>query len=454
MQSCNEKLQVNTVFDQFWSVTVELLWGLPLVLFILCVGLYLAFLSGMRPLIGFGHAFAILGGRYDRTDAPGEVPHFQALCVALSGTIGMGNIAGVAIAISMGGPGAIFWMWIAGLLGMIIKFFTCTLSCLYRHKDIDGIEQGGPMYFIELGLGKRFKPLAMLFAVAGLIGCVPMFQVNQLASLMESELAIERLTTGLVAMAFIGVIIIGGIKRIGMVAARIVPLMFLLYVISSLLIIILNINDVPKLLAGIFSSAFGLEAGIGGATGMAFKEVMVTGIKRAIFSNEAGVGTEALAHGAAQTREPVREGLVAMLGPFFDTHIVCTCTALVILISGINTDGSGVLIAAEAFQHALPGGNLMVYLVFLLFALSTVLTYSYYSLKCARYLFGKRLGNQFVYFYLCIIPLCAIWTQATIINIIDSMFAMMIFPTLLTTLLLAKKVKLEMQKYFSHSEQQ
>ena len=437
------------MFEQFWVASVDLLWGLPLVIFILCAGLYFAVVSKLRPLTGFLHAFSILGGRYDRADAPGEVSHFQALCVALSGTIGMGNIAGVAIAISMGGPGAIFWMWVAGLVGMIIKFFTCTLACLYREVDEDGIEQGGPMYFIEAGLGSRFKPLAVIFAVAGLIGCVPMFQINQLASLMQNELSISRLTTGLVAMLFIAVIILGGIKRVGLAASRIVPFMFVTYVCSSLVIISLNIEAIPAILANIFTSAFGIEAGIGGATGLAFKEVMVTGIKRAIFSNEAGVGTEALAHGAARTREPVREGLVAMLGPFFDTHIVCTGTALVILSSGIGTSGSGVLITAGAFNHALPGiGDLIVYMVFFLFALSTMLTYSYYSLKCARYLFGKRLGNHFVYVYLSIIPLCAIWTQATIINIIDSMFAMMIFPTLLTTLLLSKQVLREMQKYF------
>ena len=436
------------MFEQFWASSVDLLWGLPLVLFILGTGLHFSIVSRLRPLSGFLHAFSILGGRYDRADAPGEVSHFQALCVALSGTIGMGNIAGVAIAISMGGAGAIFWMWVAGLVGMIVKFFTCTLSCLYRKIDEDGIEQGGPMYFIEAGLGKPFKPLAVIFAIAGLVGCVPMFQINQLASLLENELSIDRLTTGLLAMLFIAVIILGGIKRVGSTAARIVPFMFLTYVISSLLIITLNAENVPAIVLDIFTSAFGFEAGVGGATGYAFKEVLVTGIKRAIFSNEAGVGTEALAHGAARTREPVREGLVAMLGPFFDTHIVCTCTALVILSSGIQTGGSGILITAGAFDQTLPGGSLIVYLVFLLFALSTMLTYSYYSLKCARYLFGKRMGSQYVYIYLSIIPLCAIWTQSTIINIIDSMFAIMIFPTLLTTLLLSKQVVKEMQRYF------
>lgn len=437
-------------FEQFWSSIVNLLWGLPLVVFILATGIYFSSISRLLPLRGFFHAFAILSGKYDRKDAPGEISHFQALTVALSGTIGMGNIAGVAIAISMGGAGAIFWMWVAGLFGMIIKFFTCTLACLYRKEDKDGVEQGGPMYFIEVGLGEKYKPLAKLFAMAGLIGCIPMFQVNQLAGLLKGELSIAPIYTGIGALIFIGIIIIGGIRRVGTATAGIVPFMFLAYVISSLIIIIINHEAVPSILIDIFYSAFGKEAVIGGATGLAFKEVLITGIKRAIFSNEAGVGTEVMAHGAAKTKEPVREGLVAMLGPFFDTHIVCTCTALVILSTGVTPMESGVLMTAESFNQSLPGGmgNLIVYFVFTLFAVSTMVTYSYYSLKCARYLFGDKIGKHFVYVYLAIIPLSAIWTQGTIINIIDSMFALMIFPTLIATLLLSKKVLKEMQGYF------
>ncbi len=436
-------------FEQFWAVVVDLVWGLPLVVFILAVGIYFSYISRLIPLKGFFHAFAILSGKYDKKDAPGEISHFKALTVALSGTIGMGNIAGVAIAISLGGAGAIFWMWVAGLFGMIIKFFTCTLSCLYRKKDEDGVEQGGPMYFIECGLGKKYKPLAVLFAMAGIVGCMPLFQVNQLASLLENELSVAPLHSGLAALVIIGIIIIGDVKRVGNVTAGIVPFMFLAYVISSLIIIYINFDAVPAILVDIFHSAFGREAVYGGATGLVFKEVLVTGIKRAIFSNEAGVGTEVMAHGAAKTKEPVREGLVAMLGPFIDTHIVCTCTALVILSSGVNPMDSGVLMTAASFNQALPGiGNLIVYFVFTLFALSTMITYSYYSLKCARYLFGKKNGNKFVFVYLAIIPMSAIWTQATIINIIDTMFALMIFPTLLATLLLSKKVLAEMQSYF------
>jgi len=225
--------------------------------------------------------------------------------------------------------------------------------------------------------------------------------------------------------------------------------MFLAYVISSLIVIIINFDAVPGILLDIFSAAFGKEAVYGGATGLVFKEVLVTGIKRAIFSNEAGVGTEAMAHGTAQTKEPVREGLVAMLGPFIDTHIVCTCTALVILSSGVYTGNSGIVMTAMSFNQSLPGiGNMIVYLVFTLFALSTMITYSYYSLKCARYLFGKDIGNKYIFIYLVMIPMSAIWTQTTIINIIDTMFALMIFPTLLSTILLSGKVIDEMHRYF------
>ena len=436
-------------FEEFWSFTVNILWGLPLVSFILITGIYFAYISGLRPLTGFFHAFSILFGKYDDKRSPGEVSHFQALTVALSGTIGMGNIAGVAIAINMGGAGAIFWMWVAGLFGMVIKFFTCTLSCLYRKQDEEGIEQGGPMYFIECGLGKNFKPLAILFALGGLIGCIPMFQVNQLALFIHSEFSISPINTGIICLLIIGTVILGDIKRVGSVTAKIVPFMFLIYVISSLVVITINFNEVPGVLLDIINSAFGLSAISGGATGFIFKEILVTGIKRAIFSNEAGVGTEAMAHGAAKTKEPVREGLVAMLGPFIDTHIVCTCTALVILTSGIYTSESGIVMTAMSFNQTLPNiGNIIVYLVFSLFAISTMITYSYYSLKCARYLFGKKIGDKYIFIYLLIIPLSTIWTQTTIINIIDVMFALMIFPTLLSTILLARKVTKEMSVYF------
>ncbi len=439
-------------FANFWQQTVNVVWGIPLVMLIGGTSLYFAATSRLLPFTGLRHAYDCLRGHYSKPDDPGEIPHFQALSSALSGTIGMGNIAGVAIAISMGGPGAVFWMWIAGLLGMITKFFTCTLACLYRYKDEDGIAQGGPMYFIELGLGKRFKPLAIMFAVCGMFGCLPMFQSNQLAGLLTAEFDIEPTITGITAALIVGIIIMGDIRRIGQITSRLVPAMFMLYVISSLLVIIANYSAVPSLLADIFNSAFGGQAVLGGAMGLTFKEVLIVGVKRAVFSNEAGVGTEAMAHGAARTNEPVREGLVAMLGPLIDTHIVCTLTALVILSTGVSTENSGVVMTANAFGQVMPhAGKLLLLMIFAMFAITTMITYSYYSLKCARYLFGKRNGNHYIYIYLLLIPVAANWSQAVVVNIIDTMFALMVIPTLTATVLLSPKVIKEMQRYFRNN---
>ncbi len=427
-------------------------YAIPAIL--VTVGGWLTVRTGFIQIRRFPTALRFVGRGAFKHDVKGEgtITPFQALSTALASTVGNGNIGGVATAILVGGPGAIFWMWVAGLLGMITKFFTCTLACLYRQKDEDGIDQGGPMYFIELGLGKKFKPLAIMFAVCGMIGALPMFQSNQLAGLLSAEWDIERSMTGIFAALIVGIVIIGDIKRVGKITSGLVPTMFILYLISSLIVVTSNYNMIPSLLLDIINSAFGSEAVIGGAIGLTFKEVLVVGVKRAVFSNEAGVGTEALAHGAARTKEPVREGLVAMLGPFIDTHIVCTLTALVILSTGVTAQDSGVVMTANAFAQVMPvTGAILLLFVFAMFALSTMITYSYYSLKCARYLFGKRTGNYYIYVYLLLIPIAANWSQNTVINIIDTMFALMIIPTLIATILLAPKVTAEMHRYFSSS---
>jgi len=248
---------------------------------------------------------------------------------------------------------------------------------------------------------------------------------------------------------------LGDIKRVGYTTVRLVPVMFVLYLISGLIVIGSHYEQVPAIIKDIIMAAFGGEAVVGGITGLAFKEVIIIGVKRAIFSNEAGVGTEAMAHGAAKTNEPVREGLVAMLGPFFDTHIICTLTALVILSSGVAPTESGVVMTANAFNQAIPIiGNIMLLVVFSLFAVSTMITYSYYCLKCARYLLGNTIGNYYIYIYLGLIPVTALWSQTTIINMIDSMFALMVIPTLTATLLLSPRVIEEMKSYFSRMEQE
>lgn len=441
-----------TFFNQFWQQTVDLVWGLPMVFLVIGASLYFAWSSRLLPYAGLRHGLGLLTGKYINPADPGEISHFQALSSALSGTIGMGNIAGVAIAISMGGAGAVFWMWMAAVLGMITKFFTCTLACMYRHRDEDGIEQGGPMYFIEYGLGKRFRPLAMMFAICGMAGCLPLLQANQLAGLLQSEWHIQPTATGILAAVIVGIVIFGGIRRVGKTAARLVPVMFVLYVAAGGYVILSNFEQIPGLIASIFKAAFGIKSVYAGAAGLTFKEIMVTGIKRAVFSNEAGAGTEALAHGAARTGEPVREGQVAMWGPFIDTMIVCTVTALVILVSGVKVQDSGVVMAAMAFEQFIPAvGKDLMLLVIAMFAVSTMITYSYYSVKCARYIFGKKAGTHYIYVYLLFIPIACNWTQTVAVNIIDSFFALMVIPTLTASILLAPRVIREMHAYYNRA---
>ncbi|MCK4632916.1 MAG: sodium:alanine symporter family protein [candidate division Zixibacteria bacterium] len=436
-------------FDNFWAEAVEIAWGLPLAVLLIAAGLYFTFACRFLPFRGLRHAIDILRGKFDNPDDPGEISHFHALSSALSATIGMGNISGVAVAIALGGPGAIFWMWLAGLVGMATKFFTCTLAVLYRKKDEDGIDQGGPMYFLEIGLGKAFKPLAIIFAICGMIGCLAMFQINQLSGLLHADYGISRIGTGLVGMVLVGIVIVGGIVRVGQVASKVVPAMFLLYVGAALYIVLTNLSLVPDIIVSIFSAAFGGEAIVGGGTGLAVRQIMITGVKRAAFSNEAGIGTAPMAHGAAKTKEPIREGLIAMLGPFFDTHIVCTLTGLVILISGVAAESDGVLMTANAFERMIPlTGRYILTLVIILFSVSTMISYSYYSLKCAKYLFGKRLGQQYVWVYLISLPLAAIWSQDTVLNIIDTNFAIMAVPTLVGSLLLSGKVVRALKDYY------
>jgi alanine or glycine:cation symporter, AGCS family len=436
-------------FDTFWAGVVGFVWGLPLVITLGLAGVYFTLISGVLPLRKGKHAFAVLTGRYDSKSDPGEISHFQALSTALSATIGMGNIAGVAVAITMGGSGAVFWMWVAGALGMATKFFSCTLSVMYRKPDEDGVLQGGPMYYIEMGLGPAFKPLAILFAACGMVGCLGIFQANQLAAIVADQYQIEPLVTGLVAMAIVAYILFGGVTRLGSVARLVVPTMVVLYLLGGLVVIIDHSEQIPTVLRAIVYGAFDPSAMIGGGVGLAFKEVLVTGVKRAVFSNEAGVGTAALAHGAARTNEPVREGLVAMLGPFIDTLVICTMTALVILTSGVTSGTGGVVMTAAAFDSSMPGfGAVVLLVIFALFALSTMVSYAYYSQKCARYIFGKRNSGKFLYLYLALLPCGAVWKSETTINIIDTAFAFMVVPNLFAVVLLAPKVLAASRDYF------
>jgi alanine or glycine:cation symporter, AGCS family len=428
------------------------------------------------PYRHFGHGIQILTGKYEDPTAPGDINHFQALSSALAATVGMGNISGVAIALGIGGPGAIFWMWVTALVGMATKFFSCTLSILYRGKDTSGKIQGGPMFYIVEGLGKKWKPLAVFFSFAGLIGCTPMFQANQLTQIIRDTVLAENgwlgydtmilagsvitetgfrlsdIIMGIILVFLVSLVIFGGIKRIGHVAARLVPAMVIIYVFTVIYIIIANIVDVPYYLALIFTDAFSGEAAAGGALGV----VISNGIRRGAFSNEAGIGMEAMAHGAAKTREPVREGLVAMLEPAIDTLLICTMTAMALLLTGVWTDTTvdGITMTAMAFDAGIPviGVYLLILCVFI-FSITTMFTYSYYGSKCLNFLAGAERKHYYNYFYVFTIFLGSITTIDMVINLIDGMFALMAIPTMTASLLLAPKVMEYTRDYFNRRQQ-
>ena len=444
--------------DYFISAFANLMWGPFLLVLLVGGGLYFTVYCRFTPFRYFGHGLDILLGKYDCEDDPGEINHFQALSSALAGTVGMGNISGVAVAIHTGGPGALFWMWISALMGMSTKFFTCTLAILYRGKDDKGNLQGGPMYVICEGLGERFKSLAILFSAAGVIGCLPMFQANQLTQFTRESILIPiglfpekiiygNLLIGFIISILVSMVILGGIKRIGLIAGKLVPLMVSLYLIAGMVIIIINIAELPSVISLIFHDAFTGEAVMGGVVG----EVIRQGIRRAVFSNEAGLGTEVLAHGAAKTNEPVREGLVAMIGPFIDTILVCSITAYIILISGVWTSNvNGVSMTAQAFSQELGiAGTAVLSICVITFSLTTMFGQSYYGAKCTGFLFGSKCIMYYNYFYIFSIIIGATVSISFVINLIDGMYAVMAIPTMLSAILLSPKVVNEAKRYFS-----
>ena len=444
--------------DGFMASLANFLWGTPLVILLLGGGFYFSIISRLIPFAYLRHAIDILLGKYDSEDDPGQITHFQALSSALSSTVGMGNIAGVALAIHTGGPGAIFWMWCTAVLGMSTKFFTCTLALMYRGKDDQGEIQGGVMYYIEKGLGEKFKPLAMMFSISGLFGCTIFFQSNQLSQIIreylynpigifQDQIFTGDLVTGCMVAALVGTVIFGGIKRIAKVASTMVPIMVGIYLIAAIIIIGKNIHFVPNIFSLIIQDAFSGSAVAGGAVGA----MISIGVRRGLFSNEAGTGTETMAHGAAKTKEPVREGLVAMLGPFIDTIIVCSITAIVILLSGVYTqDLNGVSMTVSAFEHELGTlGKIVIMVAVLTFSLSTMFGYSYYGRKCTSYLFGTKWKIVYNWFYVMMIVLASTISIDIAINFMDSAFALMVIPTIISTILLAPKVLSESKRYFN-----
>jgi len=440
------------------------MWSTPLVVLLVGGGLFFVLHSRALPYRYFRHGVVILTGKYDAVSGDqGDISHFRALATALSGTLGLGNITGVAVAITIGGPGAVFWMWITAIVGVATKFYTASLAVMYRGYDDAGRLQGGPMYVIREALPGAWLPLAWLFAVAGLFGTLPIFQVNQLVQVLRDVVAIPAGLTradshfafdfvaGCVLAAMVFAVIVGRIQRIAAVTSRVVPFMVVLYFLMTAVVLVTYAEAIPGALSLIVSEAFRGESVAGGALGT----VILIGVQRGAFSNEAGIGTEALAHGAARTNEPVREGLVAMVGPVVDTLIVCTCTALAILVTGVwQGDAVGVTITSLAFEYAFPGlgGYLLALMVFFL-SMSTVLTFSYYGSKCVGFLFGTRFEPWYLWFYTALVILGAVASLRAVIGLIDGMYAVMAIPTMLSSLVLAGRVRSAASDYFARYRQ-
>ncbi len=434
----------------------NLIWGAPVLILLLGGGFYFLVVSRLAPIKYIRHAVQILTGKYDDPNEEGQLHHYQALSTALAGTVGMGNVSGVAVAITMGGPGAIFWMWISAFLGISTKFFTCSLAVMYRGKDSAGQTQGGPMYVITEGLGKKWKPMAVFFSIAAMLGVLPLFQANQLTQVIRDAVLIPNgfegsftsdLTTGFILALIVGLVILGGIKRIGKVTGSLVPIMVVVYIVAVLFIIFSNAEAILPSLKLIITDAFTAQSVLGGSVGA----IIITGVRRAAFSNEAGLGTAPMAHGAAKTNEPIREGLVAMLGPIIDTLIICTMTALAIIITGVwqTSDADGITLTAQAFEKSMPGyGQYLLTLCVSFFSLSTMFAFPYYGSKCLSFVAGAHHQHYYHYLVVILVVVGAVSQLRVVISFFDFAFALMAFPTMISALLLSGKVRKAAKNYF------
>lgn len=441
--------------------------SVPFVVAWLMLGaIYLTLRMGFINVRAFWHAINVTRGKYDDPDDEGEVTHFQALASALSATVGLGNIAGVAIAVGTGGPGAVFWLVTAGLLGMSSKFTECTLGQMYRRVDSEHHVSGGPMRYLsegldDLGLAWLGKPLALIFAVlcvGGSLGGGSSFQVSQSLDIVKTQIPWfdgREWVYGAALVFLVGIVIIGGIKRIASTAEKIVPLMCGIYVLASLTILAMNASAVPAAFNTIFSEAFKWESAYGGFLG-----VMVIGVKRAAFSNEAGVGSAAIAHSAAKTDYPIREGIVALLEPFIDTVIVCTMTGLVIVVTGaydqtrfpehatIIAGNQGATLTANAFATQISWFPYVLTVAVMLFAYSTMISWSYYGERCATYLFGQGASLPYKLLLLAFIFLGSVVHATNIMEFSDLMILSMALPNMLGLFLLSNKVKIKLDDYW------
>lgn len=458
-----EDVEFVMALEKYTEQFVGMVWGLPLVVMLVGAGFVFSVYFGFPQLSLFKHAIDIVRGKFDKPEDEGEISHFQALTTALSATVGLGNIAGVAVAIAVGGPGAVFWLWVAGFLGMTTKFTEVTLALKYRYKSPDGEVHGGPMFVLRTALRERFlsvnKPLSKFFGslawfyaffvILSSFGAGNMFQSNQMASVIKSSTGVAEWVSGLVFAVLAFVVLIGGIKRIAQVTEKLVPMMVVLYVGGALVVIMSNVSEVPHMFGMIFSSAFAGTAATGGFAGVVVKEVIVQGIRRASFSSEAGMGSAAMAHAAAKS-EPIQEGIVALLEPFIDTIVVCTITALALLSSGVWSDGDvqGVDLTARAFESAMPGfGGYLVALTVTMFAFSTLISWSYYGEQGVTYVFGSKGIKPYRYFFVGFVFLGAIAKLSVVLNISDGVYGLLAIPNMIACFLLMPVVKKTLQEY-------
>ena len=435
-----------------WTDTISGWISVPLLFILLGTGFFVSFSLRWIQLRKLKHSFDVVGGKYDNPADEGDITHFQALSAALSATIGIGNIAGVALALRLGGPGALFWMWLTALLGMALKYAECTLSHHFRTIHEDGSASGGPMYYIERGLGPAWKPLAVSFAVLATFCSFCTGNMNQANTIAQTvgTYGVPYWATGLLIATLVGLVIIGGIRRIAAVASRLVPTMAILYLGGALLIIATHLENFLPALTSIFQEAFSLKAGWGGLF-----VVIMWGVRRGLYSNEAGQGSAPIAHAAAKTKESVREGAVALMGPFIDTLIVCSMTGFAILTTGVlgSTDVTGAALTREAFRtgfsFAPAIGSAIVNGSVFLFAYSTMVAWSYYGDRSVEYLFGPQAIKPYRWVYVgfnflgAILPLAFVWYFG------DIALSLMTIPNLIGVIFLTGTLKVMTKEYYS-----
>jgi AGCS family alanine or glycine:cation symporter len=443
-----------SVFEQTIDAINGLVWGPIMLTLLLGTGIFLTIgLRGMT-ITRIPYAFKqLLKGR--KASGEGEISPFNALMTALSSTVGTGNIAGVATAIGIGGPGALFWMWCTALVGMATKYAEAVLAVNFRETDAAGKKVGGPMYYIKNGLGKRWKPLAFLFALFGALagfGLANTVQSNTVSQVLFNNFQIPTVASGLVMALLVALVLLGGIQRIAQVAGKLVPLMTVIYLVSTLLILLMNLTEIPAALVFIVDSAFNGTAATGGFAGATVMIALRMGVSRGIFSNESGLGSAPIAHAAAATNSPVRQGTIAMLGTFIDTLIICTMTGLVLIVTDVwNSDLQGAAMTLQVFDSSLPFGGDILSLCIALFAFTTMLGWSYYGERCAQFLLGPKVVLPFRVLWVVGIFLGTQMSLGLVWKMSDALNGMMAIPNLIALLLLSPVVFKLTRQYYQQS---